>query len=96
MTKNIGDRGSPLSQTTGAIEETGRGIIHQNRKAHLTNSMCYPITPFLPKSTSPQQVQNKLPIDMIIGLLNIKFAKYTKSTRSDHVIQAFISNEDGI
>jgi hypothetical protein len=33
---------------------------------------------------------------MIIGLLNIKFAKYTKSTRSDHVIQAFISNEDGI
>jgi hypothetical protein len=46
-----------MSQTTEAIEKSGGSAIHQNKKAHQRNTMRYPITLFLPKTTPPQQVQ---------------------------------------
>jgi hypothetical protein len=50
----------------GAIEEVRRGTIHQDKKAQRRNIMHYPNTHFLPKTTSPEQVQKKLAVDMIV------------------------------
>ena len=45
-----------LSQTTRDAEETSWGAIHQNKKVHWKNTMCYPIPQFLTKATPHQQV----------------------------------------
>jgi hypothetical protein len=40
----------------------------KEENAHRINTMGYPNTQFLPKTTSPEQVQKKLAVDMIVDL----------------------------
>jgi len=55
--------------------------------------MSNPISPSLPKTTSLQQIKQRLPIYMVIGLLQIQFANNTLCSRAKPAIQAFISHQ---
>jgi hypothetical protein len=80
-------RGDHLSKPVRATKENRRSAVHQDKKAHQSDAMCYPKTPFLPKSTSSQHIQQEIPVHMIISLLNIQLAKQPWITGFETTIQ---------
>jgi hypothetical protein len=63
-TKSKKDKGSLClnSQATRATKEAGGSSINQNKETHHINSMSNPFAPFLPKTISPQKIQQEASI----------------------------------
>jgi len=79
-----------VPQPTGATEKTGQVAIPYNGEVHRRDTVRYPRAPYLSEPSTSQQIQYKLLLDMIVGVLKIHLAKHPWNTRIDPTIHTFI------
>lgn len=74
------------------MKEAIRVVVDQNWEKRSRNTMLYLGAPPCPKTTSPKQIEKKIPIYMIKGFLHIKLTKNTGDILPQMTIKTFICN----
>jgi len=77
----------------GRGKEVHRRTINKHFKRNTKDARIYPLHPLVTKAHSLQNVNEKLLIDMIVGLLYIKFTNHPLSFLFDSRIHMLISNQ---
>lgn len=88
-------KGPPLSWATRITKKTSGGAVRQTKESHKRNTMSYIYAPFPTKIAHSQQVQKKIPTNIIVRFFYIQLAKHTQLPIFDSM-KVFISNETKI
>jgi hypothetical protein len=79
-----------LAKAPRTLEEIIRATINQNGKVSRGNARKNPLSPFSTKTASPQNIKEKIPVDVIISLFQIQFAQNTRNPRFKPAIEPLV------
>jgi hypothetical protein len=74
-------RKGPISKGPRTIKEVMRITINQNRDASHRDTNKHPFPPFRTKAKMPHEIEEELPIDMVIGFLQVQLANNARNTQ---------------
>lgn len=77
------------------LEKARGGVIHKNQESSSWNSPSGPADPLLIKPYIVQGYKKEVPINMIIGLLNIKFTQHPRIIPFQHWVHYLIGHKHG-
>jgi hypothetical protein len=91
ITKRRRQERIPLAKALRNTNDTIPTTINQDRKAGRGDTTKHLIPPFRTKTKTPQEIEEKLPVDMVVGFFQVQLTNNSKNSRFQPIVQTLIS-----